>query len=208
MISKLYDRFIHLHESLYMESAYFIPRKEGMENLITLSQKGIKVRILTNSMKSNDVIAAYAGYNNHRMELLRYGIEVYELRDDAGASKIINHTPAKGKVPSGLHSKIIVFDEKDVFVGSFNLDPRSSRINTEGGLYVQSPELAKKVIAYMNEGIKPENSYHLKLDKNGHITWATVEKGKEIVYTSEPKVNAWDKLKVNLLQVLPLENQL
>ena len=208
MISSLHDRMSHLQKSMYIESAYFIPREKGIEHLIRLSKKGINIRVLTNSLKSNDVLAAYAGYNNHRMELLRNGIDIYELRDDAGAGKIINHTPANTKVRTGLHSKIMVFDEKDVFIGSFNLDPRSSKINTEGGLYIESPVLAKRVMAYMNEGIKAENAYHLTLDKNGHIMWRTVEKGKEKVYTSEPKAGAWDKLKVTIFQMMPFEDQL
>lgn len=208
MIDKLHNRLNRLHKDLLMESAYFIPREDGIKHLVALSKKGIKVRILTNSLKSNDVLAAYAGYNNYRMEMLRNGIEVYELRDDAGASKIINRSPAKGKVHTGLHSKVIVFDEKDVFVGSFNLDPRSSRINTEGGLYVQNRELARRVMAYMKEGISLENAYRLGLDKAGHITWTTIENEKIVVYTSEPKVSAWDKMKVTLFQMLPMEDQL
>jgi len=208
MIKDLHNRISHLHKNLYMESAYFIPRKDAIENLIALRKKGIKIRILTNSMKSNDVLAAYAGYNNYRIKLLRNGIDIYELRDDAGASKIINHAPVNDKVRTGVHSKIIVFDEKDVFVGSFNLDPRSSKINTEGGLYIKSSVLAKRVIDYMAEGIKAENAYYLQLGKSGQIIWMTVEKGKKKVYTSEPKVSIWDKIKVNFLQILPLEDQL
>jgi len=208
MISSLHDRMSHLQKSMYIESAYFIPRKDGIEHLIGLSKKGIDIRVLTNSLKSNDVLAAYAGYNNYRMELLINGIDIYELRDDAGASKIINHTAADTKVRTGLHAKIMVFDEKDLFIGSFNLDPRSSKINTEGGLYIKSAALTKRVMAYMSEGIKAENAYHLTLDKNGHILWETVEKGKKKVYTSEPKTGAWDKLKVTIFQMMPFEDQL
>ncbi|RLE45525.1 hypothetical protein DRJ25_05520 [Candidatus Woesearchaeota archaeon] len=79
---------------------------------------------------------------------------------------------------------------------------------TEGGLYVQSPALAKRIISYMNEGINLKNAYRFELDKTGHITWITMENGKEIIYTSEPKVGVWDKMKVNFLQMLPLEDQL
>jgi len=208
LIKKLHQRMRNLHKSLYLESAYFIPRNAALSHLIALSKRGVKVRILTNSLKSNDVLAAYAGYSSHRMELLRSGIDIYELRADAGGSKIINHTPVKREVNTGLHTKIMVFDEKDVFIGSFNLDPRSSKINTEGGLYIESPLLAKRVMNYMNEGIKAENAYHLALDENGHMRWITVENGKKKVYTSEPKANGWDKLKVNIYQMLPFEDQL
>jgi putative cardiolipin synthase len=208
MIHGLHEHLNKLHKSLLMESAYFIPRNDGIAHLIMLRKKGIHIRILTNSLKSNDVLAAYAGYNNYRRELLQNGIEIYELKDDAGASKIINRTPVKEKIRTGLHSKVILFDEKDVFVGSFNLDPRSSGINTEGGLYIEDRKLAQKVIAYMNEGIDLKNAYRLDLDQSGHITWTTIENGKEVIYNSEPRVGVWDKMKVNVLQILPLEDQL
>ncbi len=193
MIPKLHERVKKLHKSLLIESPYFIPRGEGSKHLIVLSKRGVKVRILTNSFASNDIMAAYAGYRNYREELLRNGVELYESRDDAGSSKIINQTPANVEVTTGLHAKVIVFDEKDVFIGSFNLDPRSSRINTEGGLYVQSPVLAKKVMENMKEGIDLKNAYRLGLDTKGQITWTTIENGKEVVYTSEPRLNAWGR---------------
>jgi putative cardiolipin synthase len=208
MISRLHDRVGKLHKNLLIESPYFIPRENGMKYFIAMRKRGVKVRILTNSFASNDVIAAYSGYRSYREELLRHGVELYELRDDAGSSKIINRTSAKTEVTTGLHAKVIVFDEKDLFIGSFNLDPRSSNINTEGGLYVQSPKLAKRVMAYMDEGINLENAYRLGLDKKGQIIWTTIENGKEVIYTSEPKLNAWGRLKVNFYQMLPLEGQL
>jgi putative cardiolipin synthase len=173
-----------------------------------MRKKGIKIRVLTNSLKSNDVLTAYAGYNRYRKELLREGVELYELKDDAGGNKIINRTAAKGEVSSGLHAKIMVFDNKDIFVGSFNLDSRSSTINTEEGIYVKNPALAKKVKDYMKEGVKLENAYRLGLDTHGNITWTTMENGKKVVYTSEPKAGGWDMFKVHLFQLLPFENQL
>jgi putative cardiolipin synthase len=208
IIDALQRRLGKVKKSVFVEAAYFVPGKEGMVHLQTMRKRGVKIRILTNSLKSNDVLAAYAGYNTYREALLKEGIELYELRDDAGAGHIINKHTGKGDVQSGLHAKIIVFDAKDVFVGSFNLDPRSSHINTEGGLYVQSPVLAKRIMAYMNEGIKPENAYNVKIDKNGKITWVTVENGKKVIYDKEPKVSAWDNLKVNIFQLLPFEGQL
>jgi putative cardiolipin synthase len=179
-----------------------------MMYLKQIQKRGITVRILTNSLKSNDVLSAYAGYNRYRKELLKAGVELYELKDDAGGSKIINYTSAKGDVSSGLHAKIMVFDNKDVFVGSFNLDPRSSIINTEEGLYVQSPVLAKRVKEYMKEGINLRNAYRLGLDAHGNITWTTIENGKKVIYTSEPKAGGWDMFKVHLFQLLPFEDQL
>jgi phosphatidylserine/phosphatidylglycerophosphate/cardiolipin synthase-like enzyme len=73
---------------------------------------------------------------------------------------------------AALHTKAIVFDRESVFIGSFNLDPRSGSINTEAGLYVESPELARQVIEYMDEGVRPENSYRVLLDDEGDLYWS------------------------------------
>ena len=108
----------------------------------------------------------------------------------------------------GLHAKAMVFGEETVFIGSFNIDPRSAAINTEGGLYVESPELAKKVIAYMSEGVIPENSYHVVLDKNGDLKWVTETKGKQEVYDTDPETSGWERFKSGVIQALPVEDQL
>lgn len=208
IIIKLHQRLKNVKKSLYIESAYFIPGAKGVARLSDISKRGVKVRVLTNSLKSNDVLAAYSGYEKSRVELLKNGIELYELRADAGEHKIINKTPIKGFKNSGLHTKAMVFDEKDTFVGSFNLDPRSATINTEGGLYVENSALAKRVMQYMNEGIKLENAYRLSLDKDEEIIWTTVKNGKKVVYTSDPEASFWDKLKVGFLQLLPIDEQL
>ena len=208
MITKLRNRLTHLKKSLLIENPYFVPMESGVRRLSALRKHGVHIRILTNSLKANDVLATYAGYAKYRKALLRYGVELYELRDDAGRSRIINRKAVKSDIRTGLHAKVMVFDEKDVFVGSFNLDPRSSVINTEGGVYVHSPALAKQIEAYMDEGVDLRNAYRLNLNAKGDITWTTIENGKMVVYTSEPNVGDWDKLKVNLLQLLPLEGQL
>ena len=76
----------------------------------------------------------------------------------------------------------MVFDREAVFIGSFNLDPRSAVINTEAGLYIESPELAERLIAYMATGVVPANSYRVLLDPNGGIVWETVRDGEIVRY--------------------------
>ncbi|WP_415408037.1 phospholipase D-like domain-containing protein [Sulfurovum sp. CS9] len=193
---------------MYIKSPYFIPRKRGTTALKQMHNRGVKIRILTNSQSSNDVAAAFAGYATYRKELVESGIEMHELRPDAGGNLIINQKTNLAKVHSGLHAKAMVFDEKTVFVGSFNLDPRSVAINTEGGLYIESPALAKKVLAYMNEGAKPENSYRVVLDKNGDLNWLEVTDGKQKVYHTDPHTSGWDKFKADFIQAMPIEDQL
>ena len=114
------------------------------------------MQVLTNSLVSNDVLAAHAdaGHANYRKQLLEMGVEMYKLRAD---SAVIQKTWS-GDSKAGLHTKAMVFDQESLFIGSYNLDPRSANINTEAGLYVESPELAAQLLAYMDEGVMPENS--------------------------------------------------
>ena len=149
----LYRRLETVEKELLIESAYFVPRDRGVEKLRELYDRNIKIRILTNSLASNDVLAAYAGYSKRRSKLVASGVELYELRPDAG---LIDKRILSGKSKAALHTKAMVFDRKDVFIGSFNLDPRSGDINTEAGLYIESPELAAQVISHLDEGCTAE----------------------------------------------------
>jgi putative cardiolipin synthase len=101
-----------------------------------------------------------------------------------------------------------VFDREAVFIGSFNLDPRSASINTEAGLYVESPELAEQVVAYMDEGVQPENSYRVLLDENGDLVWITEIDGKEVRYHNEPETSFRQRIMSGFIMLLPVEHQL
>ena len=193
-----------LEEVLIIESAYFVVGDRGVETFKKLIDRGIKVRILTNSLVSNDVLAAHAGHAEYRKALLQAGAEIYELRPD---SEVIKKTWS-GKPMSGLHTKAMVFDNETLFIGSFNLDPRSGIQNTEAGLYVESPELAAQVLAYMEEGVLPQNSYHLQLDANGDLLWTTIENGVEVRYDKDPKSTFGQRFTSGFIEILPIESQL
>ncbi|NOR56589.1 MAG: hypothetical protein GQ531_10345 [Sulfurovum sp.] len=208
MIQKLHTKLKTVKHTLDIESPYFIPRTRGTKRLRDMVKRGVDVRILTNSQSSNDVAAAFAGYETYRKELVESGISLFELRPDAGGHKIINRKTIFSKAHTGLHAKTLVFDDKSLFVGSFNLDPRSSAINTEGGLYVESPKLAKRVLDFMEVGKKPENAYRLALDKKGDLVWLSTTKGKKEVAHSDPHTDVFDQIKVNVIQALPIEDQL
>jgi putative cardiolipin synthase len=102
----------------------------------------------------------------------------------------------------------MVFDRKDVFIGSLNLDPRSGDINTEAGLYIESPELAAQVIVYMDKGVLPENSYRVQLDEDGDLYWVTETQGKTERYDHDPNSTAWQRTKVRFIRMLPVMDQL
>jgi putative cardiolipin synthase len=205
MLEGLHRRARTLEADLLIESPYFVPRDRGIARMAELHDQGVHIRVLTNSLVSNDVLAAHAGYAGRRKQVLESGVELYELRADAGA---IRKQVAFAGSHAALHAKVIVFDREDVFVGSFNLDPRSADINTEAGLYVESPELAAQVVAWMDEGVRPENSYRVLLDEDGKLTWVAQDDGKEVVYHNDPESTAWQRFVANFIRILPVEGQL
>src|SRR4029077_3647343 len=134
----------------------------------------------------NNQLAAHSCYAKTRRRLLEYGMELYELRPDTEAFRP-GWSLRSGHSRSALHTKAMVFDRTAVFIGSFNLDPRSALINTEAGLYIESPELAKKLTDYMATGVMPTNSYRVQLDPDGGMVWETVRDGKSVRYQNEPE---------------------
>jgi putative cardiolipin synthase len=204
MAEALYKKLNTLQHELTIESAYFVVGNRGVKAIEKLCDRGVKVRVLTNSLASNDVIAAHAGHAEFRDDLLATCTEIYEVRPDAG----VIHKQWKGESRAGLHTKALVFDRESVFIGSFNLDPRSANINTEAGLYVESPELAEQVLDYMDEGIRPENSYQVKLDSNGDLYWETIIDGATVRYDEEPESTFGQRFQSNLIELLPVESQL
>ena len=201
----LASRIRKLDSEFLIESAYFVPMEKGTASLGALVDRGVRVRVLTNSLLSNDVLAAHAGYAKRRKDLVRSGVELYELRPDAG---IEDQQLFAGTSKAALHTKAMVFDRKDLFIGSLNLDPRSGLLNTEIGLYVESPQLASQVIEYMDEGVQSENSYRVVLDADGNLEWVTETGGKPESYSKDPGASFWQRFVSGFIGVLPVEGQL
>ena len=208
MIQQLEERVRSVKKSLHIESAYFVPRPLGMNALKRLHKRGVKVQIMTNSLASNDVVPAHAGYAGYRKELLQAGVQLYEFRPDAGANKVVNQQLITSTINTGLHTKAMVFDSNAVFVGSFNLDPRSAAINTEGGLYIESPKIAREVLAYMSGGVDPKSSYKVMMNSEGKLIWVTETDGKKVLYHSEPEADGWKRFQSGFIEMLPIELQL
>ena len=205
MNEALYERLASLEQELLIESAYFVPRRRGVDAARELKERGVKVRVLTNSLAANDVLAAHAGYSKFRRDLVGAGVELYELRPDPGP---IQKKVVSAESQAALHTKAIVFDRKDVFIGSFNLDPRSAQINTEAGLYVESPEIARQVIDYMDEGVSPHNAYRVLVDDDRKLRWMIDVDGERISYAKDPNSTWFQRLIAAFIRLLPVEQQL
>jgi putative cardiolipin synthase len=192
---------------LLLESAYFIPAGSGTEHLCDLVKRGVRVRVLTNSFASNDEFSAYAGYAKYREDLLRCGVELYEMQADPSFVRRY-WTWLKTRSVAQLHTKAAVLDRRQVFIGSFNMDPRSARLNTELALLVESPELAARVAAFIDTGMQPDNAYRLELDQAGHLVWLARDHGKLVRFDHEPGIDFWHSLSAAFLSILPIESQL
>jgi putative cardiolipin synthase len=138
--------------------------------------------------------------------LLEAGVDLYELRPDTSMPRRWSVLALNSK--AALHAKTIVFDQQSVWIGSFNLDPRSIGLNTEVGLMIESPEVAAQVARLMEGGVAPGNAYHVTLDDDGDLLWTTEIDGKEVRYHSDPETGPWRRFAINILQLLPIEDQL
>jgi cardiolipin synthase C len=170
LAAALVQRVDEVERDLVLVSAYFIPTPELTEVIEKAARRGVRVRILTNSLGSNNHVSAHAAYAKHRPALLRAGAEIYELRPDAQTRELYMDA---GVVQSllGLHAKGIVFDDCCLFLGSANLDPRSLRLNTEVGVVVESPELTARVRRMLEVDMRGENAWRVELDARGELVW-------------------------------------
>lgn len=188
---------------LIIVSPYFVPLKQGVQLFSALVRNGVRVVIVTNSLASTNHSSVHAVYARYRKPLLRQGVELYELRPKLGRSPQQLGTLAK----ITLHSKVAVADRSEVFVGSFNLDPRSLYINTEMGMAVESDSLAATTALSILD-ILPQQSYALKLAPNGGIRWTYQTAAGERVAKREPHTTIWRRLATRLMSWLPIESQM
>jgi putative cardiolipin synthase len=210
--SQLGPSFEDVKSELIILSPYFVPGKRGVRFLTGLAARGVKVRILTNSLASTDVGIVHAGYAKYRRALLRAGVELYEVSDKLtwGQNQGMKEGK-KGKAQASLHAKTFIFDRETLFVGTLNLDPRAVVHNTEIGILVYSADMASAMAEQFDEGIL-DVAYRLELYRDAwndeSIRWVLQEEGGERTYTSEPRVGFWKNLGIGLLGLLPIESQL
>lgn len=196
-------------------SPYFVPGNKLVRFFSDLVNRGVRVRILTNSLAANDVPVVHAGYMRYREDLLRGGIELYEYKPTVSADK-----PQKkkskyvGSSRASLHAKAFAIDKHYLFVGSFNLDARSISLNTEMGVVFEAPEYAKafdelgeiKAYRLVLEKLSSEESLSDEVEER--LVWFSIEDGKQIIYTKEPKTSFWKRFMAGFLSIFVPESQL
>jgi cardiolipin synthase C len=188
-------------KDLLLCSPYFIPGQEGMALLGKVSSLGVKIKVLTNSLAATDVMIVHSAYAKYRSKILSTGIALFEQKPSAGRRRI----SLFGSRTASLHTKAIVVDRAEGFVGSFNLDPRSASINTEMGILFRSEPLAASIANILEDQMHA--SYEVR-ERNGRLVWLDANQAGNAERAAEPDASVSRRWGSWLAGFLPIESQL
>jgi putative cardiolipin synthase len=205
ILTELREAIDRSREEVLIVSPYFVPLADDQAFFAGLVERGVRLRVVTNSLAANNHSAVHAGYARARKPLLARGVELYEVREDAAVSG----TERSGLDSSRatLHTKAFAIDDERLFVGSFNFDPRSAYLNSEMGIFLDDPELVREALESVEEAL-PETTWTAQLDEQGRLRWLTTRDGERTVRTTEPGVGFFKRLMVDVLRMLPIRGQL
>ena len=201
----LKESILTAKSEILIVSPYFVPRKSGIEMFTALQQSGVNITIVTNSLAANNQKAVHGGYAPSRKPLLKAGIKIYEVRPDAGVSgsEYVSGDSARAT----LHTKAFAVDNHDLFIGSFNFDPRSVLINTELGVIIHSTELTEKLLGNADQNLR-DDTYEVFLNEKGQLRWRGYDGDQETIYTKEPSTSWWNRFVAGFFRILPIRGQL
>ncbi|OZI56254.1 phospholipase D family protein [Bordetella genomosp. 4] len=205
MISRLIDIWGGVEKQLDLVSAYFVPGREGAAFFESLAAQGKRVRVLTNAMNTTDVLVVHAGYAKYRRELLQAGIELFELKLRAGQPSGRDELKPMGLSGAALHAKTFAVDDQRVFIGSFNFDPRSARLNCEMGFVIDSPTMAARTQRDFDGPIALA-AYRPVLTDDGGMVWLEqFADGRTEIHRKEPGAGWLKRAIVTVVGWLPIE---
>lgn len=210
LAAKLGDAMGAPTRSLGLISAYFVPTRAGTQLFTGLADGGVDVAILTNALRATDVALVHAGYATCRRTLLEAGVQLWELKGGEADRVRLGLRPSGSRPKatfrsrgSALHAKTFSIDRKRLFVGSFNFDPRSIRLNTELGFVIESPVLATRLQDLFETRLF-EAAYRLTL-QHGKLAWIEALPDGPIVHTTEPGTRWYQRQLLALIGRLPIE---
>jgi putative cardiolipin synthase len=180
-------------------SPYFVPGRRATKEMIDSASSGTRVRVLTNSLVANDVAAVHGGYSRHRRKLLKGGVELWELKPAAGTAS----SSLFGSSGASLHTKAFVMDGRKVFVGSYNVDPRSTWLNCEQGVLVEDEVLAGEVEALFAESTNGKHAWRVTLDGGG-LRWSD----GSTTFDRDPEATNWQRIQAWMTRILHLDAHL
>jgi putative cardiolipin synthase len=190
-------------EEILIISAYLIPTDELEAAIGRAARRGVSVRLLTNSIQSNNHLVAHSAYRKHINALMHSGAQLHEVKTDARDRERHMLDPVDDK-QLALHAKALVIDRDRVFIGSTNLDPRSLRINSEMGLLVESPPLNEALREAVLPDFDQANAWSLQFSKDGKVQWVS----GDVVLDAQPAASFMQRLEDWFLSHLPLEKEL
>jgi putative cardiolipin synthase len=191
--------------NLDMISPYFVPGEGGTAALVAAAGRGVQIRILTNSLSSTDESAVHAGYAKRRVDLLRAGVKLYEMKATQTRESREETSGVGSSGSVGLHAKTLQVNGERIFVGSFNLDQRSAKLNTEMGIVIDSPTLAQR-LARAFDNVVPQAAYEVRLKPDGQsVQWIERTASGETAHDTEPATSWSQRSKIEMLSVLPIE---
>jgi cardiolipin synthase C len=214
MVPEVERKIRAVQSEMLLVTPYLVPSADELQALQELRQRGVRVRILSNSLESCPEISAQSGYDKYRVPLLESGVELYEVRALLGSTRGSGESAKISRYGNyALHGKMYVFDRKTLLIGSMNFDQRSQRINTEIGLIIGSPEIAQQTELRFENMVKPENCYTLALSPRSltgkaRLTWHTEEDHRGLEFDREPARSGWQRLQARFLALLPLDREL
>ncbi|MGF6534189.1 putative cardiolipin synthase [Paraburkholderia sp. GAS206C] len=217
-MQRLADLMKEAQKEFLVVSPYFVPHDAGVDALAQLTQRGIRVAVLTNSLAATDAVAVQAGYSPYRVPLLQHGVELYEFKPDQQST---GTSVTGSRSRASLHAKTYVLDRQILVIGSMNLDPRSANLNTELALFIHSPVLAGQVAALFDRATAPAVSYRVTLASKAELAgvsyigspqsqleWTDEENGQRHTYTSDPQAGLYRNVMTGLFLLLPVQGQL
>ena len=213
-----------VEKSIVIINPYFVPNKLAMQKIKEMREHGIEIYILTNSLATNDAIPVYSEYSKYQKALLKLGVHLYEINPHAVEYIFKSHKYTKLKFPqTSLHAKNMIIDVTYFVIGSFNLDPRSDKVNTEVVAVIESKELSRQEKHLFDYFTLPENSYVLSLEKapsksciatciprdDTQVVWTGMKDGKVVkYYDNDADASFLRRLAANILRYIPLGNNI
>lgn len=201
----LRESILSAKNEVIIVSPYFVPLKSGIAAISELQRSGVNVTVITNSLAANNQSSVHGGYAPSRKPLLKSGVKIFEVRPDAdiAGSELVAAVDAKAT----LHTKAFVVDRRELFIGSFNFDPRSANINTELGVIIRSPEIATQFALIINAKLA-QQTYEVFLNDKGKLRWRGFENGQEVIFDKEPQTTWSQRFSAGFMRILPIRGQL
>lgn len=215
--SQISEDFKHIKDDLVVISPYFIPSDKMIAKFKTLREQGVKITVITNSLASTDVTLVYGAYQGSIKTLVEMGVDLYEIKPHS-FKKFLRSQQLINKQSISLHTKMMILDRNRLGIGSYNIDPRSDKLNTEIFMVISSSILASEQRKRLSKAINLENMYKLSWGKYPRILeedeleygpiWHSIEDDQEKIYYAPPHTGFWKKVGTDLFSLLPTKGYL